>query len=322
MTISNLYTSNFKKMKLFIKKIIIYACFIFFITLLIQSLISFRIKGKTISENDNLEQTSNINVDLVFLGSSRCSMHFDPYFFNTNFKIKSTNLGVNGHSEIAMATLRLKYYLSRNKPPKFAILNFDPFAVATSINNLTLKNEFARYAFFPSENELPLMDYFKFNPSERYIPLYSLFKYKQLRNCVLMKNINGYTKYGYQMNSDYLDTISDSGIMTPKKHYFKENQMTPITNSLSQLNQLCAKNNIKLLCIQTPVHNIIYDKEVFSNTKKICSKLNIPFIDVSKESIKNNARYFCNSNHLNKYGVEKMNQFLKNNSQLTTFFND
>lgn len=41
---------------------------------------------------------------------------------------------------------------------------------------------------------------------------------------------------------------------------------------------MCLTKNIKLLCIQTPVYKSIYDESIFSETKKICHYLNIPFI--------------------------------------------
>lgn len=309
-------------MKIFVKNIIIYLCFIFLVALAIQVIISFRIRGKSISENDNLEQTSNVNADLVFLGSSRCSMHFDPKFFDKNFKIKSVNIGVDGHSDIAMAIIRLKYYLSRNKQPKFAILNFDNFVYAGSVinnNQFSLKNEFSRYAFFPNNKDLLIVNYFKFNLSEKYIPLYSIFKYRQLRNCFFVKNINNFKKYGYQMHDEHWDTIANPITLSAKKLYFKKNQMEPIANSLRELNELCFKNGIKLLCVQTPVYKNIYDEATFSNTRKICKKINVPFLDINDQSIRDNVKYFINSNHLNKYGVEQMNFFLRKEKTLASF---
>lgn len=309
-------------MKTFIKKIIIYVCFIFIIAMLFQILISLKIKDESISENDNLEQTSSINADLVFLGSSRCWVHFDPCFFDSTYRIKSVNIGVNGHSEISMAIIRLKYYLSRNKSPKFAILSFDPFISAGSkINNTNfyLKHEFARYSFFPNAKDLLFVNYFKFNLAEKYIPLYSIFKYKLLYDCITLKK-NNYNR----LNANHLideswDTISQPVPKTAKKYYFNKDQIASISNSLSKLNNLCLKNNIKLLCIQTPVYKSIYDDVAFTNTNIICKNLEIPFLDINIDTICSNIHFFYNSNHLNKKGVGQMNQFLKKNVLLTSF---
>ncbi|MDN3675796.1 hypothetical protein QWY90_00270 [Flavobacterium paronense] len=124
----------------------------------VQIAISYRIDGKTVTGYDTLESTANTNADLVCLGSSRCWAHFDPRFFESNYHIKTINIGMNGHSDLTATLLRLQNYLSRNKAPKFAILNIDPFVSAGSLTNNTnfvTKNQYARYAFFPNEKDNP-----------------------------------------------------------------------------------------------------------------------------------------------------------------------
>lgn len=306
-------------MKIFIKKTVGFTLFVVLIAILLQTIISLKIKNESLNEIDNLEQTSNINADLVFLGSSRCWVHYDPSFFDKTFKIRSVNIGVNGHTEIAMAILRLKNYLSKNNPPKFAILSLDPLVNAGSeIDNYNFcdKDIYSRYSFFPNTKNLSFINYFKFNWSEKYIPLYSIFKYKMLDDCLSI------TKK-YNMNCNHIvdkkwDTIHNPVTNTLKKSYSNKVQITTI-NSLGELNNLCKKNNIKLLCIQTPVYKAIYDELAFKNTAVICKTLNIPFIDVNKETIRNNIKYFYSPSHLNKDGVERMNQLFKRDSTLISF---
>ncbi|WP_291097990.1 MULTISPECIES: hypothetical protein [unclassified Flavobacterium] len=307
-------------MKTFIKNIVRFSLFIIFIAILLQTIISLKIRNESLNDIDNLEQTSNINADLVFLGSSRCWVHFDPSFFDKTFKIRSVNIGVNGHTEIAMAILRLKNYLSKNNPPKFAILSFDPLVNAGSEvdnSNFCDKDIYARYSFFPNRKNLSFVNYFKFNLSERYIPLYSIFKYKMLDDCLSITQ-------KYNMNCNHIvdkkwDTIHNPITNSMKKNYSNKVQITTV-NSLGELNNLCKKNNIKLLCIQTPVYKAIYDELAFKNTKVICKTLNISFIDINIKPFRNNIEYFYSPTHLNKYGVEQMNQLLKKDSTLITFF--
>ncbi len=307
-------------MKKFISQLFFFACLLFCGALALQLLISNRIKGKIISENNNLEQTTNANAELVFLGSSRCAMHFDPNYFSTTFKLKSVNLGVNGHSEITMAITRLKYYLATNKPPRFAILNFDPMMLANNeADNFSLKDEFAKEAFFPKNKDTLFVNYFKFNFAEKYVPLYSLFKYRQIRTCVFFRNTNDFKKFGYRKNDVSWDGIINQKALAIRAKYFKKDQIQPITNSLLALKKLCVENNIKLMCIQTPVYKPIYEPVRFAWTQKICQNAKIPFVDTNSSSIINNCAYFLNINHLNKNGVSQMNQFLKNNTVLTSF---
>ena len=152
-------------MKNFFKNSILFLSFAIVIISLLQAMISLRIKGKVVTGYDTWDATYNINADLVLLGSSRCWVHFDPRFFEKTYHLKTVNIGVNGHSELTAIQLRLENYLAKNKPPKFAILSFDPLVVSGSLkdnNKFSNKNNYARFAFLPSKENLELVDYFQF----------------------------------------------------------------------------------------------------------------------------------------------------------------
>ena len=295
------------------------------VLLLLQLTILFRLKGKNIRGYDNLEQTSNVNADLVFIGSSRCWAHFDPHFFDSTFKIKSVNIGMDGHSQISSAIVRLKYYLSRNKTPRFAILNFDPFVYAGSEkdnNDFGHKDSYARYAFLPDNKDLLIVNYFKFNLYEKYIPLYAIFKYRILGSCLIIENKNNYSENGYERHDEKWDTIAKPVTDIMKKSFFNEAEKPRIINALDDLNKFCKKNNIKLLCIQTPVYKSIHEDIVFSKPASICKSLGILFIDANVEYIRSDINCFYNSFHLNTLGVLQMNLIFKENKVLTSFIND
>lgn len=309
-------------MKKFIKNITSFSILAITFIFIIQIIISLKIKGKIIMGHDNLEQTSNINADLVFIGSSRCWAHFDPFFFDTTFNLKSVNIGVDGHSEISMAIVRLSDYLSRNKNPKFVIFSFDPLINAGSFENNTNyvhKNAFAKYAFFPTKKNLPIVDFFQFNLYEKYIPLYSVLKYKNLSFILSSNYTNDWTEFGYEVHQERWDTTKLPITDLIKKAYFKKSEVGLISKALDSLKKLCQVNNAQLLCIQTPVYKVAQDDWSFSETKNICLNLNIPFIDANKEYIRNNISYFYNSDHLNKLGVDKLNNLLKNDTLLSIF---
>lgn len=309
-------------MKRFLKNTVFFSCLLLGIIFLIQLAISYRIKGKTVTGYDTLEQTANVNADLVFLGSSRCWAHFDPRFFEKNYHLKSVNIGMNGHSDLVASLLRLENYLAKNKAPKFALLNVDPFIIGGSLQHNTKfinKNDYSRFAFFPNPEDEALMDYFQFDTAERCIPLYALFKYQLFMDCVTLKNSNAFPE-GFEENDEKWDTVKYPITDENKEYYFKDKDIPGITKALKEINDLCQKNNIRLICLQSPVYQSTYELDAFEKPKAICQKLNIPFIDVSDSYIKDKTDYFYNAIHLNKKGVYEMNQLLKNEKELDAIF--
>lgn len=288
---------------------------------LLQGIISFRIKDKAITGYDNWNSTSNVNADLVLLGSSRCWAHFDPHFFEATYHLKTANIGMNGHSELTASILRLENYLSKNKAPKFAILSFDPSIAPGNFENNTNfvnKNNYARFAFLPSKKNGDLVNYFKFDFREKYLPLYALFKYQLVEDAVTLKNSTIF-KEGFELNDEHWDTVKNPVSGAMKKHFIKDDEIPLLKKQLLQLKSICTKNNIRLLCIQTPAYKSNYDTSVFKKSAAICKSLNISFIDANSVAIRENINNFYNSTHLNKNGIEEMNKLLKNEKELTTF---
>ena len=305
-------------MKQLLKNILLFICFFVVIISILQIAISIRVSGKSILGYDTLDATANKNADLVFLGSSRCWAHFDPAFFEKNYKLKAINIGMNGFPEIIASELRLKNYLSKNKSPKFAILNIDPYIKVGNKNNikLTNKNDYAHFAFMPSKENLEMVEFYRFNNFEKYIPLYALFKYKILTDCITLRNSNVFPE-GYEANNEKWDTIKYPVSSRAKHFYIKPNEIPYLKNALKTLNSFCQNKNVKLVCIQTPVYKSVYDAKAFETPKKICHELGIPFIDTNSEKIITNIDNFYNAIHLNKKGVSEMNKLLKNDKELT-----
>jgi len=309
-------------MKLFLKNSALFFCLLVGIIFLIQLAVSFRIKGKTVTGYDTLELTTNTNADLVFIGSSRCWAHFDPVFFEENYQLKSVNIGMNGHSDLMASRLRLQNYLVKNKAPKFVMLNIDPYISVGSVAHNTKfinKNDYARFAFFPKKEDVQFLDYFGFDTAERLMPLYALFKYKLFIDCITLQNSNSFPK-GFELNDEKWDTIKYPISNISKKYYYKPNQTKNISNAIKEFDVYCKKNNIQLICIQTPVYKIAYEPEAFERQFKICRQLKIPFIDISGSYLKDKTEYFYNTIHLNKNGVIEMNKLLKNEKELDTIF--
>lgn len=309
-------------MKRFIKKLLAFSFLILALLITLQLLLSFKIKGKTIYGQDNLDQTANINADVVFLGSSRCWKHFDPVFFDTTFHVKSANLGVDGHEELTMMIVRFKNYLSKNLPPKFVVINIDPVCVGGSFEKLesvTMKNFYAGYAFMPDEKNLDVLNYFEFNFYERNIPLYAAFKYNIITDCFRRHPMaTNYLKYGYDRRDETWDTLSHP-IGSIQKYPFDSTQERGVVWALDSLKKLCIQNNSKLLCIQTPFYKIVDCQVSTPRITQMCAREKIPFIDTNIPAISDSLGNFWDDFHLNTTGVRKLNNTLSKDSVFVSF---
>lgn len=298
-------------MKQFILKILLVAFLTLVIATVIQLVISFAIKDKTINGQDNFHVIKNQKNDIIFLGSSRCTEHFDPKFFRDSFGLRSVNLGVNGHGDITMQNIRLNYYLAYNPPPRIVMLNFDPIGALgpydiSKNENLIEKHYYARYAFWPKNEDTMLTQYFHFNFAERYVPLYALLKYRAILDCITMKGGKKWLKDGYQKHDVMWDTVAHpiAGQDWDFRDFIRD--ADSIKAHLSFFNDLCKRNNIKLVCVQSPVYRSVYNREAFGIPKSICDDLGILFIDTNEEPIINDIRNFADADHLNTAGVTKM----------------
>jgi hypothetical protein len=310
------------RVKSFFKKLALFACCGLLAAFALQWLIAMRIAGKNVALHDTLH-ISGRHDELVLLGSSRCWAQFDPGFYKKEFGISAVNIGVSGHSEIALATIRLENYLSKNRAPRYVIFNFDPLASPDSTNaseNFTAKNAFARYAFWPDPRDSAFLGFFKFNAAERYLPAYALLRYKLLQACLFPGRPNPYNLYGYENNTQSWDTLRVPVNHVLRKYFFTAAQRPAIVSQLRKLKACCERRGIRLLCLQAPVYKSLYDKRFFDRSGAVCRQAGVPLLDLSSdESIMGDISCFYNSDHLNRKGVERLNAALARSGLLREF---
>jgi hypothetical protein len=290
-------------MKIFFRKIcflfIIYGCYL----LALQLLISWRISGKSINGQDNLEQCANRNADVVFVGNSRCITSFMPKRFQ-NKGIKAINLGLHGHPSLSFVERRISDYLRRNrKQPKVICINFDVFSVSKKEQSILMKDRFARYAFMPKKADLIMLDYFGFDWAERNIPAYALLKYRKLSDAMVLNNQSQWLSIGMETESKQIcgnEQIQSSKEL--KSIYRKKKDDILLMKELRALNINYKNMGITLLAVQVPVFESIYNNR-FMATKKICQDAGVPFIDLAFEQYNNDCSLFKDLNHLNTKGA-------------------
>jgi hypothetical protein len=300
---------------LFLKKLAGFGIILLLVASVLQILIGLRIRNRSVTGHDNLDLANGGDNELVFLGSSRCYTQFDPSLFEKALRIHAANLGVEGHSELPIHFLRLENYLAKNAPPKIAVLNFDPLIFAAgsfdSNGNFVGKDHFARYAFWPSAVNAPIVKYFGFNWFERNVPLYAILRYQLFLDCITLPYDKGWKTHRYNYIDAEWDTLNQpvarqaEGI---RRFFFDTGAASTgrIAAQLASLDSLCRAHGIRLVCVQTPIYKAAYDPVRFSYPEKICSALHIPFFDLNNPALDDDVHNFYNIDHLNITGVARM----------------
>ncbi len=270
--------------------------------------------------HDNFHIQYDHKIDLLFMGSSRCTAHFDPGFFDSAYHLRSLNFGIDGHSELEIHILKLNSYLKRNKPPKVIVMNFDLLTntLGQSGKNYVHKNYFSRYAFLPFSEEPGLSRYFNYNFLEKYIPAYALLRYKFLSSALLNDKGNNWEKEGYARHDAKWDTIKNPVKPELKCNSYKSDKQF-LTSALSTFYSICKKNKIKLILVQTPLFKKVYRECDLTENEGIAHALGIPFCDMNNEILNSDIDNFYNSTHLNAVGVGKLSRYMAEDACFNNF---
>jgi hypothetical protein len=284
-------------MKKFISNSFLLTIIILVYLLFIQILVSFRIEDLTTTGQDNWEQTKNENIDVVFLGNSRCIGSIVPSQFNRITHLKSINLGANGQDNFIFFEKRLnRFLINGNSKPKFVIIVCEP--INSENKQFEQKDRFARYAFNSTVKDTALLNYFEFDKLDKYIPSMALLRYKRLFDCLLLNNKSTFEKFGYSKFFGKMchQNITDFQIDLVTRNQFK------YYKQLLKFNTWLKEKKIKLIAIQLPMLGMNKLKyQVFKNEKMV-KKMGVSFINLFSKRL-NNCEYFSDRFHPNEVGA-------------------
>lgn len=315
-----------------IKKIIIYIIAFFCLLFVYRAFLYTGIrknKAGIFNKYNELFLKENNKYDVLFLGSSRAEMHFNPKVFDSITGLNSYNMGISGASpKISLALL--KTYCQQHQKPKFIIFNIDYFWLQNDTDRL---NDFPRY--FPYlgntslRNELSKLDN-RFN-SFYYNPLHSL-PYSQID--YLSASLHGWLNI-----SGKYDSLMYKGYQTSElKNIDSENTSTPINGFISPKNRtdidsliyFTKTNQIQLVLITSPVlgsgNKQVTNKTILSKQIKTIALVNhLPYYDYTDSLTYNDKYLFSDDLHLNRKGALKFtadfSTIFHNNLAHNTLFN-
>lgn len=293
------------------KKYILYFIASIVLTYVVRELFYVGIRKNQIGEYKKLNTIfSEVNhFENIIIGSSRSESHFNPDIIKQQTGLTTYNMGMEGEFMPLILGI-LQSYLEKNKPPQRVFLNVDVHPYTGEI----VVNRFPR--FFAYLSKKPLYEALQKTDNRfwafKYIPFYSMpyFNHKYLNASLrgfagIASEFDKSFVQGYVPIPDDMYTDVDTFDYTP----FQSLPQAIIFSSLDSIIGVCAKQNIKLYFVVTPMYYKGYKavangESLLNKFKNIALQHNIPFLDYSRDSICVDKNNFADPYHLNKKGAE------------------
>ncbi len=247
------------------------------------------------------------NYNVLFLGSSRVEMHYEPKLFDSLTNSNSFNLSLSGATP-PVAFAAFKAYLLNSKAPNYLFYELDYHYL--KYNSTEIK-EFNNYFPFLSNKVLReqfnsidgRIDHFYYDP-------YFSFPYTDLRN--VSTGLHGWFKV-----PNATDRLFYKGFI--KLTTFNSLDYVPITpyysyisitnrDYLDSIIILCKRSNIKLTFVTSPIFaggqvDLKNKKQIIAHINSIANINNISYFDLSSLPFINRRDLFIDHYHMNYNGA-------------------
>ena len=314
--------SNFD-MKRFLSKTFLFVVIFISLAFILQIIID---RGLRNYDNDmyinwNRIFRGQINSDIVILGSSRATQHFNPKIIEKQVGFSCYNLGIVAGT-IILEEAKWETSLRYNKTPKILIQNVDIFFLCPG-EKIAFKEQFLPYLAEPTiyQNLVKIDDGIIV---ENIIPLY---KYRGLREIVfqglgsffnLIKKpvpaLNDFYKGYYSLIEKWNGDFEKFNVKNNRLEFSWQEMQLGI-NYLESLIKRCEERNIEIILVQSPMYyelqNMMPQKDsITSLFSGVAIKNSIQFWNYLDDSLCYNKEYFYNSTHLNAIGAEIFSKHL------------
>ena len=315
-------------MKKFILNIILFLIVFWTVAFGLQTIID---KGLQQQQNDtykdwNLIFNGKINSDIIILGSSRATAHFNPKIIGKKTNLQCYNIGVTAGLTVLQLAKWKAYIYNTNKKPDLLIFNVDIWSLGKRRSTLP--------DLLPYSNHSCIFDKLKIFDDKfiftRYVPLLKYKKsYKLISTGILsffyIRNYRNYKKTRGFLANDFIPENIDEQL---KKHkvilrefpnikkqlyddtlFFNEKHLNLGLKIIDEIINDCKKNNIQIILVQSPIYHKLQNltpqqKNITLKFDSISKQNNIKFWNYLNNSICFNTAYFENSMHLNKNGAK------------------
>lgn len=261
-----------------------------------------------------------VSHDMVFLGSSRTYMHYNPQVFDSLLGTNSFNCGLSARG-LDTQTAKYHAFCRRHGMPDYLILNLDICVFhpseQTEQEQIHITAHTDREQFFPyfSDREFVSELCGKCNEdiswSERYLPLVRYAGYKDVMLEALVGNamvqaptVKGFARFDYKVDWDFRDW--------GHFRYKKDKQFDSLLKSLMAE---CRSNNVTPVFVLGPAYDqymlqLDNRDEALEIVRDMAKQYEVPLFDYTDCYISSDSTLFCDPIHLNYRGACEFSMLL------------
>lgn len=299
----------------FLKMISIWLGIVFVLAIIVDYVVTTGLRKTDIRKYAvwNDIYNSNIEADLLVVGSSETWTGYNTYILDSLLGVSSYNIAIDGHG-FRYQKLRYETFCRFNNKPKTIVVNLDYPGSLGSNEGYAYERE----QFFPFVCDRDLITQVakdkRITFFDRYLPCYRYYGYREdVENGVASffgkRRFNdGHLHKGYrgdQLAWEPASLSTDSVYSAP----------TEMADDLDAFVRERKLEGINVILVEFPEYYKLRKK--FSNVEEIegifrniAKRNDVPLLDYSNAGICYDTLYYYNSSHLNKIGAEAFTKLL------------
>lgn len=247
------------------------------------------------------------NADIIFIGSSRALVHYDPRIFKERLDYNGYVLGLNSTGYDLQKVIR-NLYFENNIAPKIIVQNVD-------VGSFNKTSTFLKPPYFPYYNYKTATVLSEVDDQAYYewaIPMYKYRTYIQNHKRLFKRTMNPYYQGYMEMEmtwEEYLkkapkgikkSTVDYGSFDYDKGFELIQKVIDEASEMGSELYLIWAPEYIDRLAIEEPyLSRLVVRFDAFDRKYE-----HVYFLDFTKDSINHDTKNFYNGFHLNKVGVQ------------------
>lgn len=255
---------------------------------------------------------TNLDNDLVFLGSSSCWSAYNPLIVDSILGISTYNLSIVNHTWYPCQRLRYDTYARHaNKKPKYVVINIDMGTLGAAIEEPMYEREqFFPYFWLDDSLISQVRGMKEFTIMDRYCPMWryigyrkwieagvaSVFGKQHFEDDVIYKGYTGNTNAWERASLNILDSVT---IICHSEE----------VNSIIQFIEERKSEGQEVILVKSPVYHELQER--FTNREEMCARYDsiakvtgVEVVDYWTHPIVHDSTYFYNSTHLNNRGAD------------------